>query len=202
MLIFGAGGHAKVIISCLEASGEKIEAIFDDDLSKTEISGYFLAGQYNPDILQDQAIIIAIGNNLIRSQIARKVYHQLGKVFHPSCIIDRTAKIGDGTVVLQGSIIQADSVIGNHVIVNTKASIDHDCKISDYVHIAPGVTICGNVHVGEFTLIGAGTTVIPNINIGSYCTIAAGSVITTDIPNYSIVRGNPAKIIKTQGGKY
>ncbi|WP_310590319.1 NeuD/PglB/VioB family sugar acetyltransferase [Dyadobacter sp. NIV53] len=198
MLIYGAGGHAKVIISCFNANGEFVKAIFDDDLSKTELSEIAVAGNYDPELFHDEPLIIAIGNNKIRRTIAQKIWHQFGIAVHPTAIADKSAVIGEGTVVLQGSILQADTVIGRHVIINTRVIVEHECKIADFVHLAPGVTLCGNVNIGENTLIGAGSIVVPNISIGSNCLIAAGSVITHNIPDGAIVRGNPGRIIKVK----
>ncbi|HEV7381811.1 MAG TPA: acetyltransferase [Dyadobacter sp.] len=196
MLIYGAGGHARVLISCLTANNIPVTAIFDDDLSKDQISGYKVNGGYNPDQYQNQQIFIAIGNNALRHQIAQRVSHAFGIQAHPSALIDKSVTVGPGTVLLHGSIIQTGSQIGEQVIINTGARVDHDCRIGDYVHIAPGCTLCGGVSVGSFTVLGAGTVVVPGIHIGKHCFIAAGSVITRDIPDGSIVRGNPGRILK------
>ena len=55
------------------------------------------------------------------------------------------SKIGQGTVVLQGSLVNTDSQIGNNCIINSHVSIDHDCIIDDHTHVCPGVIIGGNV---------------------------------------------------------
>jgi len=197
MIIYGAGGHAKVVTSCMLANHQVFTAIFDDDESKTNILGKAVIGRYDPFLFPDDLIVIAIGNNLIRRSISQKVRHGFGNIIHPSSLIEQDVRLGHGIVVFHGSIIQSCSSIGNHVIINTGARIDHDSKIGDFVHIAPGAVLCGNVTIGENTLVGAGSIVVPNISIGSDCTIAAGSVITKNIPDGCIVRGNPGKIIKT-----
>lgn len=196
MLLYGASGHAKVIISCLRANLISISGIFDDDLSKKELWSIPVVGSYQTDYESEEPLIISIGNNLIRQKIAASIRHSFGKVLHPSAIIDASVEIGEGSVVFQNAVLQADARIGKHVIINTSASVDHECQLADFVHIAPNATLCGNVQVGEGTLIGAGTIVAPNLRIGKSCMIAAGSVITKHIPDYAIVRGNPARILK------
>lgn len=196
MLIFGASGHAKVVIDCLESFFVKIAAVYDDDLTKTEINGYKVLGPYDPDILHEHSLIIAVGDNRIRKIISKKIQHFFGNAFHTSSIIAKSASVGEGTVIFHNSVVQSDVRIGKHVIINTSSSIDHECVINDYVHISPNATLCGNVHVDEGTHIGASATLIPNIKIGRWVTIGAGAVIVNDIPDYAVVVGNPGRIIK------
>jgi sugar O-acyltransferase (sialic acid O-acetyltransferase NeuD family) len=196
MLLYGASGHAKVILSILEADGQRVTAIFDDDLAKKELERVPVVGRYDLDREPTAPLIIAIGYNDIRRKLARHIRHTFGTAIHPSALVDGTVALGEGTVIMHGAIIQVGTSIGRHVIVNTGATVDHDCKLGDFVHVAPGVTLCGSVQVGENTLIGAGSVVAPNIIIGADCLIAAGSVVTTSIPDGVIVRGNPARTIR------
>lgn len=196
MLLYGAGGHAKVIISCLQANDISVKGVFDDDLSKKELGLIPVLGSYRAGYELEEPLIISIGANQIRQKVAAFIQHQFGKVIHPSALMDASVKVGEGSVVLHRAVLQADVEVGRHVIINTSASVDHECMIKDFVHIAPGAVLCGNVHVGEGTIIGAGTIVTPNLTIGKNCLIGAGSVITKHIPDFAIVRGNPARIIK------
>jgi len=195
MLIYGAGGHAKVIISILKATGIEIDGIFDEDLSKEKLSGIAIRHSYNSNILPDKKLIIAIGNNMIRRKISERINHEFGSVIHPSAIVDESVKIREGTCIMHNTVIQADAVIGKHVIINTSASIDHDCNVEDFVHIAPGVVLAGGVHIAENTLVGIGSFIAPGISIGKNCLIGIGSVVTKNIPDGVTVRGNPARII-------
>ncbi|MCF2506528.1 acetyltransferase [Dyadobacter sp. CY107] len=202
MLIYGAGGHAKVIISLLMDSGASVKAIFDDNPAKRIFKGITVIGSYDPGLHMNEALILAIGDNATRAQLAAKIGHRFANVFHHSSLINRNAHFGLGNVVLHRAVIQTDTIIGNHCIVNTGAIVEHECKISDFVHIAPGSVLCGNVTVGECALIGAGSVVVPNVVIGKNCLIGAGSVVTKNIPDGAIIRGNPARIIKqTHYGK-
>lgn len=192
MYLYGASGHAKVIVDILRAINEPIEALFDDNETVHQLLGY--------PVLRSKEIkgplIISIGDNNIRKKIARQINVGFGVAFHPSAIISETTVIGEGTVVMQGAIIQISVCVGKHCIVNTGASVDHECVIEDYVHISPHCTLCGNVKVGEGTWIGAGSTVIPGVKIGKWSVIGAGSVVTKDIPDGVLAVGNRCKIIK------
>ena len=192
MYLFGASGHAKVIIDILKASGVRVDGLIDDNPNIDQLQGYPVRHTFTGE----SPFIISIGNNKIRKQVAERLQTSYGKAIHPSAILSPTAKIGDGTVVMQGAILQADAKVGKHCIINTGASVDHECVINDYVHVSPHATLCGNVHGGEGSWIGAGTTIIPNLNVGKWCVIGAGSVITEDIPDRVLAYGNPCRIIR------
>ena len=55
----------------------------------------------------------------------------------------------------------------------------------------------GPIHIGENVWIGDKVTILPNVTIGKGCIIAANAVVTKSIPEFSVVAGVPAKIIKT-----
>lgn len=196
MLIYGASGHSKVIISCLEANGVEICGVFDDNPNLKEIMGYKVEGAYCKDFASEDELIIGIGNNLIRKRITKLVKHCFGTVINPSAVIDKSALIGKGTVVFQNSCIQVDVKIGKHCIINTSASIDHDCNIANFVHISPNSTLCGGVNVGEGSWIGAGSTIIQGVKVGRNVVIGAGTVVLSDVPDNAVVVGNPGSIIK------
>ncbi|MCB9211121.1 MAG: acetyltransferase [Ignavibacteriales bacterium] len=197
MLLYGASGHAKVVIDCLESQNINITAIFDDDLNKKALLSYDVIGKYSEHLFPDDEIIISIGDNGIRKKVSEVIKHKFGNARHISASVSKNVNIGLGTVIFHKSILQSSVQVGKHVIINTAASIDHDCIIEDFVHISPNATLCGNVSVGEGTHIGAGAVIIPNIKIGKWAMVGAGSIVTKDVPDYSVVVGNPARKIKT-----
>lgn len=192
MYLFGASGHAKVIIDILNASNIGIDALIDDNENINELHNYKVLH----DTTNASPVIVSIGANLIRKKIVNRLNCDFGTAIHPSAIISPTAVINEGSVVMQGAIIQSDTIIGKHCIINTRASIDHECIIDDFVHISPGAVLCGNVSVGEGTWIGAGATIVPGVKIGKWSVIGAGAVVTTSQPDNCTIVGVPAKVIK------
>ena len=195
MYLYGASGHAKVIMDILAANHIRLEALIDDNPERNTLLGVPVL--HTPPTHAEY--LISIGNNRVRALIAEKL-HQLGAAFitaiHPSALISPHATIEEGSVVMQGAIIQTCAQIGKHCIINTGASVDHECIIGDFVHISPHATLCGNVQVGEGTWIGAGSTIIQGITIGKNSIVGAGSVVTHPVPDGVLVAGNRAKIIK------
>lgn len=192
MYLYGASGHAKVIIDILEANQIKIDGLIDDNPEVNELLGYPVFHKRN-DL---SPLIISIGNNQVRKMIAEKLHVEFGIAIHPSAIISSSAKIGEGTVVMPGCIINANAVIGRHCIINTGVTIDHECVIDDFCHIAPGVNISGCTTIGKGTWIGVGSCVIQGLSIGKNCMIGAGSVVVKNVPDNVVAFGNPCKVMK------
>lgn len=193
-VIYGAGGHAKVVADALLSDGKAIYTFIDNNRT-----GQYLDITLNKDLSDldfQYDSIIAIGDNATRKRLSLSYQAKYGTVKHSSAFISNSVLVEEGSVVLHQSVIQIGSRIGKHVIINTNASVDHDCLIEDFVHIAPGSTLCGNIKIGAGTLVGAGSTIIPNITIGKWGIIGAGSVIIKDVPDYAVVVGNPGRIIR------
>lgn len=88
--------------------------------------------------------------------------------------------------------------------------------IGDHVSFAPNVNLIsgsgpnaslvmqkifpvirGSVTIGDHSWIGGFTTIMPNVTIGKYCVVAANSFVNHSFPDYSIIGGTPAKLIRT-----
>ncbi|MCS7254555.1 MAG: acetyltransferase [Armatimonadetes bacterium] len=200
VIVIGAGGHAKVVISTLQAMGIKVDAVVDKDEKKkgSKILGVPVIG--SPNLLygmDDVKAIIAIGSNQIRKHIASEFQNvEWLTLIHPRAYVHESVKIGEGSVIFAGAIVQPFACIGSHVIINTGATVDHDCEIGNYAHVAPGSHLAGGVKVGEGAFIGIGAVAIPNVHIGDWAIIGAGAVVTADIPSFATAVGVPAKPIK------
>jgi sugar O-acyltransferase (sialic acid O-acetyltransferase NeuD family) len=194
--LYGASGHAKVIIEIFELRRLKIFGLIDDNHQIKSFLNYPVQNDASILAHNESELIISIGDNATRKKIAEKLAVKFTKAIHVFANISQRAEIGDGTVIMAGAIINSLVRIGKHVIINTNSSIDHDCVIGDYAHISPNAALAGNVVVGEGSHIGIGACVIQGITIGKWATVGAGAVIINDVPDYAIVVGNPGKIIK------
>lgn len=198
IVVLGAGGHAKVVISTYEALGWRIVGVYDDDpkLWNTRILGHNIVGPFaQAETLEPQNAVIAIGDNAVRKRVSANSKHAWPTAVHPRAWVAPTAVLGAGTIVFAGSIVQPDVRVGEHCIVNTAASIDHDCLMEDFVHVCPGTRLAGGVVVGQGSTIGTGAVVIPYKKIGQWVTVGAGAVVRNNIDSGLCVVGVPAKPI-------
>ena len=102
--------------------------------------------------------------------------------------------------------------IGNGVFINSNllAMARGGITIEDGVQIAANVQLISNNHdpydlsiltckpvlIKEAAWIGAGATILPGVCVGKHAVVGAASVVTKDVPDYAVVVGNPAKVIK------
>lgn len=195
MYLYGGSGHAKVIRDIIEACGYTLEGVIDINPNLHDFMGLPVLRDLDERVKQ---LIISIGSNTIRRRLADECAGRVEFPYavHPSVVQSPFVKICEGTVVMQGAVLQSCAQIGRHCIINSGASVDHECVIGDYAHISPHATLCGNVHVGEGSWVGAGSVVIPGITIGRWSVIGAGSVVVSDIPDGVVAYGNPCRVIR------
>lgn len=206
VIIIGAGGHARVLISALKILGREIIGILNPELIGHTVSGIFIIG--NDDKVKDyvpNSIELVNGLGSIAEPVKRKdIYmkfknngYTFATVIHPSTTITDDVKIDEGVQIMAGAIVQTGCSISNNVIINTGAVVDHDCKIGPHGHIAPGAVLSGDVEIGSMTHIGTGATIIQGIKIGDNVIVGAGAVVIKDVPNGKKIIGNPAKELNT-----
>lgn len=193
LIIIGASGHGKVIVDIAVKLGYENIVFLDDDAAIKECAGFPVVGKTDEAITMDGDKVVAIGNATIRERISRNI--KTISLIHPDASISRRVKIGEGTVIMAGAIVNSDTVIGDGCIVNTGASVDHDCIIGNYCHVAVGAHVAGTCHIGEKTWIGAGATVSNNVNICSDCMIGAGAVVVKSIEKQGTYIGVPVEDI-------
>jgi acetyltransferase EpsM len=197
-IIYGAGGHARVVLDAARLSDWAPEFIIDDNPVQSNLFGVpvIQTSDRRWKKIKKFKFLVAIGQNNIRRTIYNKLIEQGGipsSIIHPSAIVSAYAQVGKGTVVMAGVAVNSGAVIGDNVILNTTCSVDHDCQIEDHVHLSPGTHIAGTVKVGNLSMIGTGSSIIPGITIGKNVVVGAGSVVIRDLPDNSLAFGNPAR---------
>ncbi len=140
---------------------------------------------------------------------------------HPTAIIGEGAKIWNNAQVRERAVIGKNCIVSKDVYIDVDVRIGDYCKIQNGVSIYKGVDVEDEVFIGPYAVftndlfprarvasweimptklqkgcsIGANATVVCGTNIGSYAMVAAGAVVTTNVPNYTLVAGNPARSV-------
>jgi acetyltransferase EpsM len=205
VVIYGAGGHAKVVLDIVEQEGTYcVQGLLDKttEFWGTERWGYSVIGDLDKmSALRTEGVkcfFVALGDNRERKRVYQDAViaeFEMISIVHPSVQVGGRVVIGDGCLLVAGAVVNVDARIDQNVIVNTGATIDHDCHIGAHSHISPGVHLAGNVVVGELSHIGIGAVVLPSMSIGNNCVVGAGAVVRENVPDGMVVAGNPARLI-------
>lgn len=114
---------------------------------------------------------------------------------HPLSYIHPSTKIGYGVVTLPFSATSFGSEIKNFIHIYTSGFVGHDSIIEDYATITAHSIIGGRVIVKEGAHIGLNSTIREDIVIGKYAIVGMASVVTKNVEDYTVVVGNPARLI-------
>ena len=206
LVLYGSGGHARVVLDAARASAAyEVVAVLDDDpaTSGSSFEGLPVRGDRSllPSLRAEGVIggIVGIGSidviNVRASifKLLRDADLRLPVIAHPRATIAVSAVIGDGSVVFAGAIVNPGAHIGANVIVNTGAIVEHDVVVGDHTHISPGAHVAGGVRIGAGSHIGIGSTVIQGVTIGERAFVAAGALVAKNVADGARVRGVPAR---------
>jgi sugar O-acyltransferase (sialic acid O-acetyltransferase NeuD family) len=196
VVVIGAGGHGKVVVSALQAAGIDIEAVYDDD--RRRWGGHLLGVPITGPIASLDATgprrgVVAIGDNERRRSLSRSLPLTWMSVVHPTAVVHPSVTVAPGAVICAGAVLQPDCTVGRHAIVNTGARVDHDGNVADFASVGPGSSLAGGVRVGAATMLGTGCVVLPGVEIGAAARVGAGATVTRNVAGGSTVVGCPAR---------
>lgn len=137
----------------------------------------------------------------VRYFFARRFLENCGKNvnFEHGARFDSNISIGDNSGIGVNCLVGGSSVIGSNVMMGPECILYSQNHAHDRIDIPmnrQGFSEDKPVNVGDDVWFGARVIVLPGVHIGSHCIIGAGAVVTKDVPDYAVVGGNPAKILR------
>ena len=212
IIIFGTGGHAKVIFSeIVQLKNFKVLGFSDSISKKGKIIEIFKNKEYKNlgnlnHIKKYKNIygIIGVGHNFLRKKISREIESFLKRkikwatIVSKNSILNGNVSVGEGTVIISNSVVNTGTKIGKHCLINTLSSLDHHNNFGNFSSTGPGVITGGNVKIGELSHLSIGSTIKNNITIKSNALIGGSSFVNKDCDKNSVYYGVPAKKIKSR----
>lgn len=208
ILIIGAGDLGQQIAHYVSESSEyKIIGYVDDWANVGDVRrGYPVLGsiedtEYFYQQGEYDELLIGIGYKHFdtRKQLFER-FHSIipfATYIHPNCVIDRTAKIGEGVVILSNCIVNLDAEIGDNVFMYNGCMIGFASRICSHSFCSLSVIIGGHTYVGEKCFCGMGSTIIDSVRVENCNFIGARSNVVKNITSTNgIYVGNPARLLR------
>lgn len=203
LLLFGAGGHARVVLDAILCSGQW-GAVLASDRNDAVCTGELLPGvaMVRLSDLSDTkahagALHVSIGHNASRQREAVALgLERLVTVVHPKASISPHACAAAGCFIAAQSVLAPSAWLGHGVIINHAAVVDHDVRVGAFSHVAPGAVLGGAAQIGARVLIGAGAVVLPGVSVCDDTVIGAGSVVSAHVLTAGTWAGVPARRLK------
>lgn len=174
----------------------------DPALKGKDFEGYPIFGGLEevPRLARQDVKFVSLvtGTTVQRYQTARGIVTrggELASIIHPDVDLIMSS-VGPGAYIQEKVVIQANVRFGNNCSVHMGCLIAHDVRVGNSSFISFAVAVSGEVEIGDGAFIGANATIVPRIKIGKFATVGAGAVVIKDVPDYAVVAGNPARVVK------
>lgn len=210
LIIIGAGGFGREVLGLVR----DIQRVHPDTL---DFLGFVDDGDVSEDLMArcgarflgttkmlrelpgGTHYVVAIGTGSVRRTLSAKA-DEAGltphTLIHPSVSVGVDVSIGEGTVICAGARISSNLRLGRHVNVNPNCAIGHDSTLADFVTVYPLCSVSGYVTLGETATIGATSVINPSVTVGAGAYIGSGASVTSDVPDFALAAGVPAKVKK------
>jgi len=186
LILVGGGGHCIACIDVIEQEDKfEIAGIVDTDTNIRMLLGYPVLGSDNAlKLLREDCshALITIGQIKTPSTRLRLFKHvksldyTLPIIVSPRAYVSKHAVIGEGTIIMHDTLINAGVTIGKNCIINTKALIEHDSTVEDNCHISTGAIINGGTMVSKGSFVGSNAATRESVTTKYNDFVKAGSL--------------------------
>lgn len=154
---------------------------------------------------ESHEIILGIGHSQMGNvrkkifQICKSMNYEIARFIHPTAIIAKNAEIGEGTIILEKTLVQPFCKIGSANLLWDDVCIAHNSTLGDYNTLSGTAGVSGNVIIGNNCYIGKHGMLFDKIKIADFTLIGAGAYAKHDTKPYDVIV--PARSITLEGKK-
>ncbi len=146
---------------------------------------------------------IRIGQKWFRGRCAKLILSKCGEKVNieHGAVFSSRVEIGNNSGIGIDAFIQGKCIIGNNVMMGPECmifTVNHNFLNAGKTIRSQGFSEEKPVIIGNDVWIGARVIILPGVCIKDGAVIGAGAVVTKDVPEYTVVGGNPARVIKTR----
>ncbi len=122
----------------------------------------------------------------------------------PGAVIRDQVEIGNNAVIMMGAMINIGSVVGEGTMIDMNVVLGGRATVGKNCHIGAGSVLAGVIEppsaspvvIEDDVVIGANAVVLEGVKVGKGAVVAAGAIVTEDVPEYTLVAGTPARVLK------
>jgi tetrahydrodipicolinate N-acetyltransferase len=122
----------------------------------------------------------------------------------PGAVIRDLVEIGSNCVIMMGAVLNIGAVIGEKTMIDMNVVVGGRAVVGSNCHIGAGAVLAGVIEppsadpviIGDNVLVGANAVILEGVKVGKGAVIAAGSVVVSNVEEYTVVAGVPAKVLK------
>lgn len=201
IVIYGAGGHARVVIDMVREGRRdlRIIGIIDDAPDRPdELLGVPVLGDASMFAgLRERGVRLAalgvgaVTHNALRAELFARLKREgflMPNLIHPRAAVESSAQMGQGNQIFAGAVVSSCVRLGDNTIINSNVVVSHDCVVDDHAHLTPGALLAGGVQVGPRSVVGMGATIFLGVRVGADVVVGNGSHILQDLEDSRVVR--------------
>lgn len=191
LILVGGGGFGRELASwadhCAQAGSLPPLAGFIDDRPEamdghsTSWLGHFKDFQ----VKTEDKFLLAVGNPMSKARMVESLRERGGKfasLIHPSVVLGRNHRHGEGVIMAPFSMNTADTVLGDFVTILSFSGLGHDASAGDFTTISSHVDVMGGASLGKRVMVGSGARIMPNIHVGDDARIGAAALVIRRVP--------------------
>jgi len=210
LIILGGSGIGMIAAWLAEEQGYEVHGFLNDSLSTDMQIGlkkkYAVVGttQGLPSFIERgyHVFVAYVGLQNERTtyekiQALEIPKSQLATLIHPTaCFSRQHCIVGDGVLMAPYVQMSPDVCIEDQCILLGSSFVGHNSHLAHRAHLATNSVVGANVHVGRGVHVGSNAVIREKVKIGNYALVGSGAVVLNDVPENTVVVGNPARVLR------